>query len=301
MTERAHGGIIEPARIDVAGVVVAVARLCLAAEFMLFGSRKFLHPINIYTRIVEHGLPGELVYIVQPWQLVFGICVFIGFQTRLASLALFGFCIIAPSIFWLDNLENLTRDYATAGGFLFLFVYGPGAFAVDARTKRWRDLVAARFSSLLENTVLTDRVLLLGRALIALPFLADVPKKFLFQAKESALLTAGGLPIQTLYLVVIAEAVFGLMLLVGYRTTIAATGLLIWALVLAFVFHNPGPQIGVGTKDIVSVIEAMFASGSGLLTSFGKDLGTIGGLVLLLVYGPSRLTIGEMERRRLAA
>jgi hypothetical protein len=70
--------------------------------------------------------------------------------------------------------------------------------------------------------------------------------------------------------------------------------LLIWALVLAFVFHNPGPQIGVGTKDIVSVIEALFASGSGLLTSFGKDLGTIAGLVLLLVYGPGLLAIDKM-------
>jgi hypothetical protein len=53
-------------------------------------------------------------------------------------------------------------------------------------------------------------------ALIALPFLAEVPNKFLFQAEESALLKAVGLPSQALYVVVIAEAVFGSMLLVGY-------------------------------------------------------------------------------------
>src|SRR4051812_41337551 len=102
--------------IDVMDFALVVARFCLASEFMTYGVRKFLHPENIYSLIAAHGLPGELVYLVIPWQITFGWLCFLGFQTRLASGALFGFCIIAPSIFWLDSLENLTRDYATAGG-----------------------------------------------------------------------------------------------------------------------------------------------------------------------------------------
>jgi hypothetical protein len=41
-------------------VLLAFARFLIAFEFMLYGARKFLHPINIYTRIAEQGLPGSL-------------------------------------------------------------------------------------------------------------------------------------------------------------------------------------------------------------------------------------------------
>jgi putative oxidoreductase len=156
--------------------LLAFARFLIAFEFMLYGSRKFLHPINIYTRIAEHGLPGELVYLVQPWQVIFGTLLFIDFQTRLAALALFGFCIVAPSIFWLNSLENMTRDYAAAGGLLLFFVYGPGALSVEASFGRGRDLVVSALSSVMENAALLGWILLSGRVLLALPFLADAAK-----------------------------------------------------------------------------------------------------------------------------
>ena len=108
--------------IDLAALGLLLGRICFAADFLLFGARKFSDPSIIYKLIVAHHLPGELVYPAMFLQLVGGTCILLGLQTRFWSAAFAGFCIVAPSIFWLDNLENLTRDYAAAGGFLFLLL-----------------------------------------------------------------------------------------------------------------------------------------------------------------------------------
>jgi putative oxidoreductase len=118
--------------VDLAAVGLLLGRICFAADFLLFGARKFSDPSIISTLIVAHHLPGELVYPVMFLQLVGGACILLGLLTRLWSAAFVWFCIVAPSIFWLDNLENLTRDYAAAGGFLFLLLFGPGGLSLDA-------------------------------------------------------------------------------------------------------------------------------------------------------------------------
>ena len=193
-TDQASKPFAYPERLLNGGIdaLLALARFLIAFEFILYGSRKFLHPMNIYTRIAEHGLPGELVYLVQPWQVIFGTLLFIGFQTRLAAFALFGFCIIAPSIFWLDSLENLTRDYATAGGLLLFFVYGPGALSAEASLGRGRDVVVTTFASVMRNPVLMGRILLFARVLLALPFLADAAKGLVHMGEQQAFFSAHG-------------------------------------------------------------------------------------------------------------
>ncbi len=126
---------------------------------MTYGVRKSLHPDNIASVIAAHHLPGNLVYLVYPWQFCFGWLCFLAFQTRLAAIALFGFCIIAPSIFWLNSLENLTRDYATAGGFVFLFIFGPGPFSLDAKYGGGGDLVTRYLGWIWKDGKLVDRLL----------------------------------------------------------------------------------------------------------------------------------------------
>lgn len=209
--------------VGVMGPALVLARFLLAAEFLTYGVRKFLHPENIYRLIEAHHLPGELVYLVIPWQVGFGLAIVLGLQTRLAAMALFGFCVIAPSIFWLDNLENLTRDYATAGGFLFLIVFGPGPISLDSKFGRnGRDLVSNRFARIWDNRLLMERLIFFGRVLIATPFLADVVKKIIYTDQGQAFLQIGGIPRSFLYGLIIVEGVGALTLLVGYRTELAA-------------------------------------------------------------------------------
>ena len=57
----------------VMGLALALARFLLAAEFLTYGVRKFLHPENIYRLIEAHHL-RDLVYLVIPWQVGFTRC-----------------------------------------------------------------------------------------------------------------------------------------------------------------------------------------------------------------------------------
>jgi putative oxidoreductase len=205
-----------------AALGLLLGRICFAADFLLFGARKFSDPSIISTLIVAHHLPGELVYPAMFLQLVGGTCILLGLQTRFWSAAFVWFCIVAPSIFWLDNLENLTRDYAAAGGFLFLLLFGPGGLSLDATLRGTLDPVVRCIPAITGNVVLIERTMLIGRALIALPFLADVVKKLVHLGPERALLESKGIPGDTIAVVMLIEVVFGLALLVGWRARIAA-------------------------------------------------------------------------------
>jgi hypothetical protein len=123
------------------------------------------------------------------------LAILVGFQARLAAIALFGFCVIAPSTFWLDNHENLSRDYATAGGFLFLIAFGPGPISLDAKFGRnGRDLMSNTFAQIWDNQLLMERLPLCGRVLTATPFLADAVKTIIYADQGQAFFQIGGIP-----------------------------------------------------------------------------------------------------------
>jgi len=282
--------------VGVMGPALVLARFLLAAEFLTYGVRKFLHPENIYRLIEAHQLPGELVYLVIPWQVGFGLAIFLGLQTRLAALALFGFCVIAPSIFWLDNLENLTRDYATAGGFLFLIIFGAGPISLDAKFgHNGRDLVSNRFARIWDDRVM-DGLMLFGRVLIATPFLADAVKSIINTDQAQAMLQIVGIPPSFIYGRIIVECVGGLMLLVGYRTGLAATMLLVLSLALAFVLHNPAAFLGLYTENFSTFLYNLFQKNGGPLSSFYKDVAVTGALMMLIVHGPGQLSLDARSR-----
>jgi putative oxidoreductase len=179
-------------RSDWSAYTLLFGRICFAADFLLFGSRKFSNPSIIYKLIEAHHLPGALVYPTIVLQLGCGLLVLLGLQTRLAAAALGWFCIVAPSIFWLDTLEHLSRDYAAAGGFMLLVLFGPGPFSLDRR-HGIRDVVVSVIPTVVSNQTLIDRVMLVARTLIAFPFLADVVKKIVHFVPQRALFEAAGL------------------------------------------------------------------------------------------------------------
>jgi putative oxidoreductase len=283
--------------VGVVGPALVLARFLMAAEFLTYGVRKFLHPENIYRLIEAHHLPGDLVYLVIPWQVGFGLAIFLGFQTRLAAMALFGFCLIAPSIFWLDNLENLTRDYATAGGFLFLIVFGPGPISLDSQFgPNGRDLVSNRFARIWDNQLLMERLMLFGRALIATPFLADAVKRIIYTDQGQAYLQIGGIPPSFIYGLIFVECVGGVMLLIGYRTELAAAILLVLSLVLAFTLRNPTAFLGVYTENFSTFVYNLFQKSGGPLSSFYKDVAVTGALMMLIVHGPGQFSWDARKR-----
>ena len=120
------------------GPFLLVARIFMAAVFLTFGVGKILHWARMQEYMEAHGVPGSLISLAIVVQIGFGLLVVLGYQTRFAALMLAGFCIIATSLFHTQfsvtgELSHFTKDFAIAGGFLFMIAYGPGPLSLDAR------------------------------------------------------------------------------------------------------------------------------------------------------------------------
>jgi putative oxidoreductase len=118
-----------------------VARLLLAVPFLTFGTSKVLHTAQIQQYMLAHHVAPNLVYLTIAVQIGFGACMAIGYQTRLAAMMLAGFCMIATSLFHTDfslagELAQFTKDFAIAGGFLFVIAQGPGWLSADSYLER---------------------------------------------------------------------------------------------------------------------------------------------------------------------
>ncbi len=126
-------------RIFPSDLLLLVARLFLGAPFITFGVMKFLHHASMASYVERAGVPGWFVWVVIPYQALAGLGVAVGFQTRLCAFLLGGFCVVATLLYHsniadLGELSNFTKDFATAGGFVCLWLCGPGRFSLDG----WR-------------------------------------------------------------------------------------------------------------------------------------------------------------------
>jgi putative oxidoreductase len=126
------------------GAALLVARLFMAAVFIRFGIGKIIHRPQRQSYMEAHGVPPELIYLAIVVQLGFGLMIALGYQTRFAALMLVGFCVIAPSLFHTDfslqgEESQFYKDFAIAGGFLFVIANGPGPLSLDALRHRGND------------------------------------------------------------------------------------------------------------------------------------------------------------------
>ena len=120
--------------------VAAFGRLLLAAIFLISGVGKILAPAMTQGYIAAAGLPLPLVaYLIAIAVEVGGsILLILGFQTKLAALALAIFSVAAAVGFHHDfadqnQLIHFFKNIAMAGGLLQLAAFGPGALSIDAR------------------------------------------------------------------------------------------------------------------------------------------------------------------------
>jgi putative oxidoreductase len=114
------------------------ARLLLAALFVIQGYDKIGNYSNAVAYMQRFGVPHQLLPVVIAGELVGGLLIVVGWQTRRAALALAGFCILAAVFFHLDfgsrnETISFLKNLAIAGGFLALLVSGPGAWSIDGR------------------------------------------------------------------------------------------------------------------------------------------------------------------------
>jgi len=115
-----------------------VGRVMLAAIFVQAGWGKIWSYGGTAKYMESQGVPGMLLPLVIAVELVGGLLVAVGWQTRLAAIALAGFTLAAGLLFHFQPADqgqmiHFMKNIAITGGFLVLAMTGAGAWSLDGR------------------------------------------------------------------------------------------------------------------------------------------------------------------------
>lgn len=115
-----------------------VARIMLAHIFLIAGLQKIGGYEGTQGYMESVGLPGMLLPLVIFLEVGGGLAIIVGWQTKLAALALALFSIAAAVLFhnnFSDQMQTILfmKNIAMAGGLMLLAVYGAGGYSVDSR------------------------------------------------------------------------------------------------------------------------------------------------------------------------
>ena len=119
-------------------ITMSAGRAMLASIFISAGIGKIGAYAATQGYMESVGLPGLLLPAVIALEVVGGLAILIGFQTRVAAALLAGFTLAAAVIFHSDFSQQMQailfmKNVAIAGAFLLLLSQGPGAWAFDSR------------------------------------------------------------------------------------------------------------------------------------------------------------------------
>ena len=120
--------------------VILVARILISILFILAGFGKLTAISATAGWFGSIGLPIPTVttVVVGLVELLGGISVLVGFQTRIAAIVLAVFTLAATAVAHLDfsqagNALMLQKNLGITGGLLLLAVLGAGAYSIDGR------------------------------------------------------------------------------------------------------------------------------------------------------------------------
>ena len=115
-----------------------IGRILMSAIFIWSGFAKLTTPAEMTAYFGGLGLPlpGVVWVVTVIWEFVGGLALLIGIQTRLAALVLGIWCIatalVAHSNFAELNMQiHFMKNLAMAGGFIFVALFGAGAYSWD--------------------------------------------------------------------------------------------------------------------------------------------------------------------------
>lgn len=126
---------------SLSNISILSARAMLAVVFIMAGFSKIgagYAGTQAYMESV--GLPGLLLPAVIALEVLGGIAILIGFQTRVAALLLAGFTLLAAVLFHSDFNQQMQmilfmKNVGLSGGFLVLAAQGPGDWAFNPQLK----------------------------------------------------------------------------------------------------------------------------------------------------------------------
>ena len=109
-------------------IAAIIGRIFLAIIFIVSGATKLMDLSGTEQMITSVGFPSGLAIVVAVFELVAGILLAIGLMTRLASLLLAGFTLLAALMFhnqFSDPMQSahFLKNVAIAGGMLLVFAH----------------------------------------------------------------------------------------------------------------------------------------------------------------------------------
>lgn len=118
-----------------------VARLFLGQIFLLSGIFKISGYEGTQGYMDAMGVPGMLLPLVILIEVGGGLAIIAGWQTKLVSIALAAFTVVAAAIFhnnFSDQIQMIMfmKNIAIAGGFILLAVHGAGGYGLDVRRSK---------------------------------------------------------------------------------------------------------------------------------------------------------------------
>ena len=115
-----------------------LGRFFISAIFIFAGFGKITGYASTQAYMEATGVPGQILPLVILVELGGGLAILLGLLTRWAALALAGFSLVSALLFhanFADQVQSIMfmKNVAMAGGFLFLFVHGAGAWSLDRK------------------------------------------------------------------------------------------------------------------------------------------------------------------------
>ena len=129
-------------------VLLLVGRVALGAIFLKSGIQKLMALSAFAASLAGRGIPQSSVWAVigATVECVGGILIVAGFKTRPASVLMILFVIVATAIahrYWefadaarRAQQSQFFKNLSIIGGFVLLFVTGPGRFGIDGLLRR---------------------------------------------------------------------------------------------------------------------------------------------------------------------
>ncbi len=124
-----------------------VARILLGLLFLMAGLGKLGDVAGFGAFMATGGIPAFLAWPVVLFEILAGVALIAGLQTRIVALALGAFCVASGLLYHFDLTDQmqttqLLKNLALAGGYIALAIAGPGALSVDAKLGRANPLPA---------------------------------------------------------------------------------------------------------------------------------------------------------------
>lgn len=107
------------------------ARILMGLLFLLSGWGKLGGVDGFAQYMAAGGLPAFLAWPAVLFEILGGLALILGFQTRIVALALAAFCVVTAVMYHGAEQTQLLKNLAMAGGYIAIAAAGAGAWSLD--------------------------------------------------------------------------------------------------------------------------------------------------------------------------